>query len=112
MAKASTNTLTKLAARRREVMEEMAALGKEKAEIDAKLLAADLDEVYTGNGVELSFTSVRNLDGPTITKKFPADKYPDYYKLTLDTPEFKRHFSAVDLEQFQVVSHRINVKEL
>lgn len=102
---------TKLGARRREIMAAVDALNKEKAEIDAKLLALDLDETYTGDGVVVSFTPVHTLDSAFITKKYPASKRPEFYKLTLDTAEFKSHFSARELATFQKVTHRISVKD-
>lgn len=109
---AIAKNITKLAARRREVAELIKQLTDEKNDLDAKLLTADKGKEYVGDGVSLSFTPVRNLDTATIVKKFPADKFPDYYKLSLDTPEFKKDFSARELEAFQTVAYRINVKEV
>ena len=61
------HTTTKDAARRKEVMAAIDALTKEKAEIDARLLALDLTKDYTGDGVRLSFTPVRGLDNAAIS---------------------------------------------
>ncbi len=102
---------TQLAARRREIMETINALTKEKAAIDEELLSLDLSQDYVGDGVALSFTPVHTLDTAFITKKFPAAKRPEFYKLTLDTAEFKKHFSPNELEDFQKVTHRISVKD-
>lgn len=112
MAKPSTARLTKLAAERKKVMADIATLSERKAEIDAILLTADLSETYEGEGIALSFTAVHTLDPAIITKKYPAAKFPDFYKLTLDTPAFKKNFSEVQLSAFQKVSHRISVKTL
>ncbi len=103
---------TQLAAERRTLMEQIAALTKRKNEIDEALLALDLDETYTGDGVTLSFTPVRNIDTAFVTKKFPASKHPEFYKLTFDTTEFRRHFSDIEIEDFIKISHRIKVEEL
>lgn len=105
-------TPTQLGARRREIMNTIDALTKEKAEIDAELNKLDPSYEAEGDGIKLSFTAVRSLDTATIIKKFPASKRPEFYKLTLDTAEFKKHFSAHDLEPFQTVGRRINVKEV
>lgn len=101
---------TKLAAERREIMDDIAMLTKRKAAIDAELLKLDPDKTYAGDGVELSFTSVHSLDSTLIEKRFPASRRPELYKLTLDTAEVKKAFSANDLEKYQKVSTRINVK--
>ena len=106
---AIAKNITKLAARRREVAELIKNLTDEKNELDAKLLTADPSKKYVGDGVSLSFTPVRTLDTPTIVKKYPAEKFPDFYKLALDTPEFKKNFSDRELEAFQKISYRINV---
>lgn len=106
------HTTTKDAARRKEVMAAIDALTKEKAEIDARLLALDLTKDYTGDGVRLSFTPVQGLDNAAITKKFPAAKRPEFYKLALDIAAFRRHFSPVELESFEKITHRIKVEEL
>lgn len=111
MAKLTRAQITKLAARRKEVMALSAELAAEKADIDAKLLTVDLSESYEGNGVVLSFTPVHTLDSAFIEKKFPAAKRPEFYKLTLDTAEFKKHFAPNELATFQKVTHRISVKE-
>lgn len=109
---APKNTPTKLAARRQELMSTIKALTEEKAAIDAKLLALDLTKHYEGDGVALSFTPVRGLDNAIITKKFPASKRPEFYKLALDIGEFRKHFSPVEIETFEKISYRITVKEL
>lgn len=101
---------TKLAAERRELMDSIAALTKRKAEIDAELLKLDPDKTYTGDGVELSFTSVHGLDSALIAKRFPASRRPEFYKLSLDVAEFRKHFAEKDLEPYEKVSTRINVK--
>lgn len=106
------HTTTKDAARRKEVMAAIDALTKEKAEIDARLLALDLTKDYTGDGVRLSFTPVHGLDNAAITKKFPAAKRPEFYKLALDITAFRQHFSPVELESFEKITHRIKVEEL
>ena len=111
MAARKAPTPTQLAARRREVTEQIDALTKEKAEIDAKLLALDPKEEYTGDGVHLSFSPFRTLDTAYIAKKFPASKRPEFYKLTLDTAEFKKAFSANELETMQRITYRIKVTE-
>lgn len=103
---------TQLAARRREIMDQIAALTKEKTAIDEKLLELDPDTDLTGDGVSLSFTPVHSLDTAFVTKKFPVSKHPEFYKLALDTTEFKKHFSPNELEDFQKVTYRINVKTL
>jgi hypothetical protein len=108
--KLTPRTITKLAAERKEVMAQIDELTKRKAEIDERLLQADTAQTYRGNGIELSFTAVHTLDAALITKKYPATKFPDFYKLTLDTPAFKKNFSANDLAKLQKVSHRISVK--
>lgn len=110
VTKLTSRTITKLAAERKEVMAQIDELTKRKAAIDERLRQADTAQTYRGDGVELSFTPVRVLDTPTILKKFPATTHPDFYKLTLDTPEFKKHFSAIELEAYQKVTHRINVR--
>ena len=101
---------TQLAARRREIMDTINALTKEKAELDEKLLSLDLSQDYVGDGVTLSFTPVHTLDTAFITKKFPASKRPEFYKLSLDVGEFRRHFSSVEIEDFEKLTYRINVK--
>ena len=101
---------TKLAAERRELMDDIAALTKRKAEIDAELLKLDPDKTYTGDGVELSFTPVRGLDSALIAKRFPASRRPEFYKLSLDVAEFRKHFAEKDLEPYEKVSTRISVK--
>ena len=103
---------TQLAARRREIMDTINALTKEKAELDEKLLSLDLSQDYVGDGVALSFTPVHTLDTAFITKKFPASKRPEFYKLSLDTSEFKKHFSPNELEDFQRVSYRIKIDSI
>lgn len=103
---------TQLAARRREIMDTINALTKEKAEIDEQLDLLPKDTDLSGDGVTLSFTPIHTLDTTFITKKFPASKRPEFYKLTLDTAEFKKHFSPNELEDFQKVTHRINVKPI
>ena len=101
---------TQLAARRREIMDTITALTKEKAEIDEQLLLLDPSTDLAGDGVTLSFTPVHSLDTAFVTKKFPASKRPEFYKLALDTAEFKKHFSPNELEDFQRISYRINVR--
>lgn len=103
---------TQLAARRREIMDTINELTKEKAAIDEELDLLPRDTDLMGDGVSLSFTPIHSLDTGFITKKFPADKHPDYYKLQLDTAEFKKHFSPKQLETFQKVTYRISVKAL
>ena len=102
--------VTKLAAERRELMDDIAMLTKRKAEIDAKLLKLDPDKTYTGDGVELSFTRVHSLDSALIAKRFPASRRPEFYKLSLDVAEFRKHFAEKDLEPYEKVSTRISVK--
>ena len=109
---AKKNSPTKLAARRREVMEQIDALTKEKAQLDAQLLDLDLDQAYSGDGVLLTFTKVHSLDSVYITKRYPATKHPEFYKLALDTAEFKKHFSPKELETMQKITHRISIKDL
>ena len=104
--------LIEMAKRRVEVMAEIKELEAEKAKIDAKLLALDLTKDYTGDGVRLSFTPVRGLDNAAIVKKFPAAKRPEFYKLALDITAFRQHFSPVELESFEKITHRIKVEEL
>lgn len=103
---------TQLAARRREIMDTIAALTKEKAEIDAQLDLLPRDTDLTGDGVHLSFSPVRGLDTEFITKKFPATKRPEFYKLVLDTAEFKKHFSPNELVDFEKITYRTNVKTI
>jgi hypothetical protein len=110
--KLSTATITKLAKERREVTAQLAELTKRKDELDAKLLSVDTSKTYEGEGIALSFTPVARLDEPTITAKFTVVEYPDYYTLKLDTAEFKKHFSPVDLVAYQKISHRINIRDL
>lgn len=105
------DTPTKLGIRRREIMATIKALEAEKAEIDAKLLDLDKDSEFKGDGVIVSFTPVRGLDNAFITKKYPAAKRPEFYKLTLDVAAFRQHFSPVELETFEKISYRINVKD-
>ena len=102
--------VTKLAAERRELMDDIAMLTKRKAEIDAKLLKLDPDKTYTGDGVELSFTRVHSLDSALIAKRFPASRRPEFYKLSLDVAECRKHFAEKDLEPYEKISTRINVK--
>lgn len=112
MAKLTPAMITKLAAERRDLMAQIDELTKRKKLIDEKLLSADKSKTYTGNDVEVSYTPIHTLDSDIITKKFPADEHPDYYKLALDTVEFKKHFSPKQLEEFQKVSYRIKVVDL
>lgn len=111
MAARKKSTPTQLATRRREVTEQIAALTKEKAELDEKLLALDTSEVYEGDGIRLSFTKVHTLDTTYIAKKYPASKNPEFYKLALDTAEFKKAFSTNDLATMQKISYRINISD-
>lgn len=111
-AKLTPRTITKLAARRKEIDRLLKELTDEKAEISERLLQADYGQEYVGDGVKLTFTPVHTLDTAFITKKFPASKRPEFYKLTLDTAEFKKHFAPNELETFQKVTHRINVQEV
>lgn len=105
------NTPTKLAARLKEVNEAIKALTEEKAKLTEALLSNDTSQSYAGDGIVLSFTPVRTLDSTYIAKKFPATKRPEFYKLSLDTAEVKKHFAPNELETMQKVSYRINVKE-
>jgi len=111
MPKLTPAKITKLAARRREVMSEIDKLTKEKAQIDAQLEALEPGHIYEAGDLVISRNPVRGLDSPLIEKTFPASRFPEYYKLTLDTAEFKKHFSAIDLENFQKISYRISIKE-
>lgn len=110
MATLTKAQLTKLAAERKAITSQIDELTKRKATIDEKLLSADLDQTYVGNGVALSYTPVHGLDTALIAKRFPASKRPEFYKLTLDTPAFRKHFSQVELEAFEKVTHRIKIE--
>ena len=103
---------TKLAAERREIMDDIAMLTKRKAEIDAELLKLDPNKTYAGDGVELSFTPVRGLNSALIEKRFPPSRRPELYKLTLDTKEVRKAFSANELEKYENITTRINVNEV
>ncbi len=81
-----------------------------KAEIDAELLKLDPDKTYAGDGVELSFTPVRGLDNVLIEKRFPPSRRPELYKITLDTKEVRKAFSANELAKYESTTTRINVK--
>ena len=102
---------TALAARRKEVTEQIAALIKEKAALDEKLHDLDPAQTYQGNGVTLSFVPVRTVDYDFMAKEFPADKRPDLYKLTLDTAEVKKQFSPLELQGWQTINYRIKIVE-
>lgn len=109
MPKLTKAQIAKLAARRMEVDQLIKDLTAEKAEITAKLDTLPLGQTDAGDNI-VTRTPFRTLDADLITTDFPASRNPEYYKLTLDTAEFKKHFSAVDLESYQKVTHRISVK--
>lgn len=108
----SANKLNKLAHRRVEVMLELAQLNKEKAAIDLELETLEPGKPYKAGDLRVVRTAVNMLDAPTIAEAFPASKRPEFYKLALDTAEFKKHFSAVELAAYQKPSYRITIKEI
>lgn len=87
---------------------------KDKTEQVKTLEAALIEELGVGKheagAREVTVTPFHTLDSALIEKKFPADKHPDFYKLTVDTAEVKRQIPAARLEQYQKVSNRITVK--
>lgn len=109
--KPTAATITKLAARRKEIDGLLTALTKERDAISEKLLSLDPDTDLTGNGVRLTFSPYRTLDTKFIERQYPASKHPDYYKLALDTQAFKKDFSANELEDYQKVTYRIKVED-
>ena len=103
--------LSKLGHRRQEIQAEIKKLEEEKAKIDGQIHTLDPDTPYAAGDLIITRTAFRGLDSAVIAKKFPAAKRPEFYKLSLDTAEFKKHFSAIELEAFQTVSYRISVKD-
>lgn len=111
MPKLTPAKLSKLGHRRREIMAQIKELTEEKAKIDAQVEQLDPGVPYEAEDLIISRTPIANLDAATIEKKFPPSKRPEFYKLTLDTAEFKKHFSAIELQDYQTVSYRINIKD-
>lgn len=109
--KLTPKKLAELAARRVEVMDKLAALTKEKAQIDAQLETLDPGVPHEAGDYIIQRTPVRGLDTALIQTKYPANKRPEFYKLALDTTEFKKHFSEIELENFQQVSYRTKISE-
>ena len=111
MAKLTPSKLSKLGHRRREIMDQIKELTDEKAKIDAQFEALEPGTPHEADDLVITRTPIATLDASIIAKKFPAAKRPEFYKLTLDTAEFKKHFSAIELQDYQTVSYRINVKD-
>lgn len=111
MPKLTPKKLSELAHRRQAVMDTIKELTAEKAQIDAQLELLDPGVPYEAGDLVITRTPIRALDAMIISKKFPPAKRPEFYKLALDTAEFKKHFSAIELEDFQTISYRTNVRE-
>lgn len=111
MTKLTPSKLSKLGHRRREILEQIKELNNEKAKIDAQIEQLEPGIPHEADDLVITRTPIATLDAAIIAKKFPASKRPEFYKLTLDTAEFKKHFSAIELQDYQTVSYRINVKD-
>lgn len=111
MTKLTPKKLATLAARRHEVTTLLAALTKEKAQIDAQLEVLEPGKFYETGDYVVSRTPRAMLDADLISKEFPPSQRPELYKLTLDTAEFKRYFSPVDQESYQKISYVTKVVE-
>lgn len=111
MAKLTQKKLSELAHRRQELIERIKADTAEKSKIDAQLDTLEPGVAHEAGDLIIRRTPVRGLDATVITKKFPASKRPEFYKLTLDTAEFKKHFSEIELEAFQKITYRTNISE-
>lgn len=101
--------LIEMAKRRVEVMATIKELEAEKAKIDAKLLTLPVGHTEAGDLI-VTITPFRLLDSSIIETKFPVEKFPDIYKLTLDTSAFKNIVAPKDLEKYQKVQNRLSVK--
>lgn len=64
---------------------------------------------YEFEDLTISITEVMLPDTDAIEEAFPADKRPEFYKLAVDTAEFKKHFSPIELRKYQKPSRRTNV---
>lgn len=111
MPKLNAKKLSELGHRRREVMAQIKELETEKAKIDAQLETLEPGVPHQAGDVIIIRTPVRGLDSTAITKKFPASKRPEFYKLTLDTAEFKKHFSEIERQAFEKITYRTNVQD-
>lgn len=111
MPKLTQKKLAELAHRRQEVMEQLKELGAEKAKIDAQLETLEPGVPHEAGDLVVIRTPIRGLDADIITKKYPASKRPEFYKLTLDTAEFKKHFSEIERQAFEKISYRTNIRE-
>lgn len=78
-------------------------------EIDDQLKTLDPGEHKIGEHL-VTITEVRTLSAPLVEKKYPATRFPDFYKLTVDTAEVKRQVPAAKLPDLQTVSKRLSVK--
>lgn len=83
---------------------------KRKAELDAFLKA----EIPSGKTVEIpsgqvTISETRTLDAAKIEKEFPVDKFPDFYKVAVDTAGVKHHIAPVDLPKYQKVSTSVRI---
>ena len=104
-AKALTLALT-----REEVMAEIKAPAARKKEIEDQHFLLDPDTVISDSEFTLRFVPFRALDTALITKRFPVDKFDQFYKLALDTATFKKDFSENELVEFQKVTYRIKLE--
>ena len=97
------------ASRLKEIDAKVEALTNEKNDLKAKLGELKVGE-YAAGDYKLIVSTTKTVDAVKATKEFPADKFPEFYKLSLDVTEFRRHFSAVQVEKYLKTSPRITVK--
>src|SRR5690606_1122613 len=102
--KISPAKLAELAKRRYEIAAHLAELTQEKAKIDAQLDGLPAGAYEAGEYI-IQRNPRRMLDTEKIQQTFPPSRNPEYYKLTLDTAEFKKYFSDIQLEDFQKVAY-------
>lgn len=105
----SKKKLAEISAERKALKEEIDEKAKRLAELDEQLKTLDPGE-YEAGGLTVSITEIHTINAKLVEKKYPATKFPDIYKLAVDTAEVKRQVPADKLAALQTVSKRLSVK--
>lgn len=105
LSKANRTKYDKLADELDRVKENIKQATARKVEIEDILKSAlPAGEATNLGTMTVTVVETRTLDNAKIEKTFPVEKFPDYYKVAVDTQAVKADIAANKLAAFQKVS--------